>query len=237
MEGRTGVAASRGSRRGATGAGSARRPPVERSLRTQGRHTRARLLDAGMQVLRERGYHAARVDDVVRLAGVSHGTFYLYFSNKEDLFRALAEQCAEEMTALAASLGPVPAGAGGVAALRRWLGEFVATYRAYGVVIRAWMERQVGDRELVRLGGRTFAAIAAALVERIEEAAPGTPRHDAELRAAALLAMVERLTYYVTSRGSEAGDEAVVATLAQVVHRGFFSPTGGTGSRLRLARA
>jgi AcrR family transcriptional regulator len=29
------------------------------------------------------------VDDVVRRAQTSHGTFYLYFSNKEDLFKAL----------------------------------------------------------------------------------------------------------------------------------------------------
>jgi AcrR family transcriptional regulator len=206
-------------------------------MRTQGRHTRARLLDAGMQVLRERGYHAARVDDVVRRAGVSHGTFYLYFANKEDLFRALALQCAEEMTALAGSLGPVEPGASGVAELRRWSGEFVATYRAYGVVIRAWMERQVGDRELVRLGARTFASIAAALVERIEAANPGLRRHDAELRAAALLAMVERLTYYVTSRELEVDDGAVAATLAVVAHRGFFAAGGATSSRLRLARA
>lgn len=231
------MAAAGDAKRRAAAAGAARRSGGDRALRSQGRHTRARLLDAGMQVLRERGYHAARVDDVVRRAGVSHGTFYLYFANKEDLFRALALQCAEEMTVMAASLGPVGPGPAGVAELRRWLGEFVATYRAYGVVIRAWMERQVGDRELVRLGARTFASIAAALVERIEESDPGLPHHDAELRAAALLAMVERLTYYVTSRGLDAGDDAVVATLALVVHRGFFTVGEATSSRLRLARA
>ena len=83
-------------------------PTDGRELRRQGRRTMAKLLDAGMRVLAERGYHAARVDDVVRLAKVSHGTFYLYFANKEDLFRALAVQCADEMTGLAARLGPVP---------------------------------------------------------------------------------------------------------------------------------
>ena len=76
-------------------------PTDGRELRRQGKRTMAKLMDAGMRVLSERGYHAARVDDVVRLAKVSHGTFYLYFSNKEDLFRALAVQCADDMTALA----------------------------------------------------------------------------------------------------------------------------------------
>ena len=63
-------------------------PASERELRTQGKQTMAKLLDAGLLVLTERGYHAARVDDIVRVADMSHGTFYLYFANKEDLFRA-----------------------------------------------------------------------------------------------------------------------------------------------------
>ena len=48
-----------------------------------------RLLDAAIVVFDERGYHAARVDDIVRVAETSHGTFYLYFSSKENLFQAL----------------------------------------------------------------------------------------------------------------------------------------------------
>ena len=48
-----------------------------------------KLLDAGLAEFDERGFQAVRVDDVVRRAKISHGTFYLYFSNKEDLFKAL----------------------------------------------------------------------------------------------------------------------------------------------------
>ena len=44
---------------------------------------------------------------MVRVAGVSHGTFYLYFANKEELVRALAERCADEADALAAALPPI----------------------------------------------------------------------------------------------------------------------------------
>src|SRR6185503_19557856 len=65
-------------------------PTRGRELRARGQRTQARLLEAGARVFAERGYHAARVDDVVKAARTSHGTFYLYFSNKEDLFRALA---------------------------------------------------------------------------------------------------------------------------------------------------
>ena len=54
--------------------------------------------------VREAGLHAARVDDIVKVAATSHGTFYLYFANKEELFHALAEQVAGELEALAGRL-------------------------------------------------------------------------------------------------------------------------------------
>src|ERR1700720_2177211 len=72
-------------------------PPQARELRAQGRKTMRRLLDAGMRVFADRGFHAARVDDIVRAARTSHGTFYLYFTSKDDLFRALAEDVAAAM--------------------------------------------------------------------------------------------------------------------------------------------
>jgi AcrR family transcriptional regulator len=83
-----------------------------RALGRQGKATRTRLLPAAVPALAGNGYHAARVDDVARTAGVSHGTFYLYFANMEDLFRALAEQCADEADTLAESLGRVDLGFG-----------------------------------------------------------------------------------------------------------------------------
>ena len=40
----------------------------------------------------ERGYAAARLDDVAARAGVSKGTLYLYFENKEELFKAVVRE-------------------------------------------------------------------------------------------------------------------------------------------------
>ena len=45
------------------------------------------ILDAALAVFAERGLAAARLDDIAKLAGVSKGTIYLYFANKEELFR------------------------------------------------------------------------------------------------------------------------------------------------------
>ncbi len=47
------------------------------------------LLDAALEVFVERGYTATRLDDVARRAGVTKGAMYLYFENKEALFKAM----------------------------------------------------------------------------------------------------------------------------------------------------
>jgi AcrR family transcriptional regulator len=44
---------------------------------------------AALEVFAEKGFAAARLDEIARCAGVSKGTLYLYFKDKEDLFRAV----------------------------------------------------------------------------------------------------------------------------------------------------
>jgi len=50
------------------------------------------LLAAALDLFVERGYAATRLDDVAARAGVSKGTLYLYFENKEDLFKAVVRE-------------------------------------------------------------------------------------------------------------------------------------------------
>ena len=45
------------------------------------------ILAAALEVFGEHGLAAARLDDIAKRAGVSKGTIYLYFANKEELFR------------------------------------------------------------------------------------------------------------------------------------------------------
>jgi AcrR family transcriptional regulator len=47
------------------------------------RPQRAKLLDAMVRVVAEKGYEAATVADAVKLARVSRGTFYELFESKE----------------------------------------------------------------------------------------------------------------------------------------------------------
>jgi AcrR family transcriptional regulator len=50
------------------------------------------LLASAMELFVERGFASTRLEDVARRAGVSKGTLYLYYANKEDLFKAVVRQ-------------------------------------------------------------------------------------------------------------------------------------------------
>lgn len=47
---------------------------------------------AALELFSERGYAATRLEDVAARAGVSKGTVYLYFANKEELFKAVLHE-------------------------------------------------------------------------------------------------------------------------------------------------
>jgi AcrR family transcriptional regulator len=194
--------------------------PATRELRARGQRTRRQLLDAGVEVFASKGYFAARVDDIVKLARTSHGTFYLYFSNKEELFRALAAEVSDEMQALAESLGPLEPGPEGEARLRAWIVRFADLYERYGPVIRAWTEAEIGSHEFGRLGNDVLVRFTRVLTTRIAQTA--SPDLDATIAAVALVAMFERLNYYVLAGQVRAGREEIVDTLALVTQRAVF---------------
>jgi len=50
------------------------------------------ILDAALQLFTEKGFSATRMMDVAKSAGTSKGTLYLYFSNKEAIFKEVVQQ-------------------------------------------------------------------------------------------------------------------------------------------------
>ncbi|HYE42134.1 MAG TPA: TetR/AcrR family transcriptional regulator [Caulobacteraceae bacterium] len=63
----------------------------------------AEIVEAAFAVFAEKGFAAARLDEIARRAGVSKGALYLYFETKEDLFRAVVRDAvAPNVAAIAA---------------------------------------------------------------------------------------------------------------------------------------
>ena len=55
------------------------------------------ILDAGRRVFAEIGYAAATVRDIVRATPLASGTFYNYFSSKEEVFQAIRDETASAL--------------------------------------------------------------------------------------------------------------------------------------------
>jgi AcrR family transcriptional regulator len=186
---------------------------ADRALRPRGEKTRQRLLEAGAAVLPARGYHDARVDDIVAAAGVSHGTFYRYFGNKDDFFRALAEAAASRLSELIDRLDLAAAPDD----LRAWLRDWLAAYRADGGVISTWQEMQTSE-ELADFSRRVAASVFTRLVRLLQRRDFGNAMVD----ATTLLALIERVPYSVYTLGFTSEADAVENMLV-AVRRGFLA--------------
>jgi AcrR family transcriptional regulator len=179
-----------------------------------------RLLDAGLEVFARRGYHAARVDDIVKVARTSHGTFYLYFASKDDLFRALALDVADAMESLVGELGELTPDDEGRARLRAWLARFAELHRHFGPVIRVWTEADLDSTDVGRLGTDVLGQMSIAFARRIADV-PAL-RVDPQIAALALVAMIERLSFFVLSGQVAATEDETIDTLAEVTFAALF---------------
>lgn len=57
--------------------------------------TRTRILEAAVKIFATKGYHDAKVDDIVNEAQTSKGAFYFYFPSKQEIFTALSDTFAD----------------------------------------------------------------------------------------------------------------------------------------------
>ncbi len=65
-----------------------------RAARAERRRAQRRraILDAAKRVFRDKGYHPTSVHDIIDDARIARGTFYLYFSSKQDVFGDLVDE-------------------------------------------------------------------------------------------------------------------------------------------------
>jgi AcrR family transcriptional regulator len=90
------------------------------------------LVEAALELFVEKGFAATRLEDVAARAGVSKGTLYLYFDNKEALFKAVVQE------------GIVPVIEEGEALLQQYQGPAAELLR---IVVHRWWET-VGASQL-----------------------------------------------------------------------------------------
>jgi AcrR family transcriptional regulator len=187
-----------------------------------------RLLEAGRAEFDEAGLQAARVEDIVKRAKTSHGTFYLYFANKDDLFRTLLRDALVDMSSIADDFPVVTSNEAGRTALRRWVHSFSEAYAVHAAVIRILSQADVVGENVFGDGLHLMFRIAEAMTQGMT-AASGGPAGDglhtehAELTAVACLMMLERINYLMSAAEVHLPREEMIDRISAIIYASFRS--------------
>lgn len=197
-------------------------PASKRVLRSQGRRTMRKLLDAAMVAFDRRGYHATRVNDIVEIAKTSHGTFYLYFSNKDDLVRTLVTEAAGEAQTLSDALSGLPADGNtpGWDDVHSWVKAYSELWTRYAPLFRTWTDVASVDPDLIEGIRRTFTEIFGALTRQIGTDSSGHVI-DPDVAGLATLALLDRF-HYLSEFVGQPIDDVALDTITTMLYRALF---------------
>ncbi len=192
------------------------RPSPPRTRR--GQDTRAAILRAAEAVIGETGFAAASIADITKRAGIAQGTFYIYFSSKDEVFRELVVEMGRLTRAyLTEAVADAPdrltAERRG---LRAYLGFVVERPALYSIV----MEARFVAPDAYRAHYTTFArgyAQNLGTAAREGEIRPG----DAEIRAWALMGMAVTLGERFAVWEAGADLDRVVDQVFDMLERGL----------------
>lgn len=179
------------------------------------------LADAGAAQFRARGYRSTSVDDIVAAAEVARGTFYKYFSDKQDLLAAVGAEVYRAATVFAERIGHVDPVAD-ESALRHWLSTYVEFYDRYSGCIDAWAEGTTDDPTIVGIGenGQVLMDIGAA---RMLTRRSGAYPYDPVISALILRALVTRVPEAALDLPEPLSQDDVIELLVTCIKRGFFA--------------
>lgn len=196
------------------------------SRQEQAAATRRHLLDAAGAVFEERGYKATTVGAITDRANTAHGTFYLYFRNKEDAFCQVIESVIVDELAgnVVVPLDDAPR-----PAMEEGIRAFLSVYDKHTGLWRALLEGMLQSprvqqmwldlrRDLVVRLSDTFAA---------QQRSGRVREFDTMTVAHALAAMTEWSAFTHLVLGEPTPDrprdpEALVTTLADLWYRSIF---------------
>jgi AcrR family transcriptional regulator len=191
-----------------------RAPPVT----ARGARTRASLVAAARVVFERDGYLDARLTDITAEAKCSTGSFYTYFSSKDEIFQAVMEAAQHDM------LHPgfpriEEAEASPEAVIRASNRAYLEAYKRNAKLMQILEQVAVVDpkfREVRRSRSRVFLQRNARGIKRLQDEGLVDPELDPMMAARALSGMVARLAYDVFCLGEKVPMKQMVDTTTRM---------------------
>jgi AcrR family transcriptional regulator len=183
----------------------------------RGNRTRDALVGAARRVFERDGFLEARITDIADEAGVAAGSFYTYFTSKDDVFAAVMDEVNEEMLHPRLSTADRDDPVAVIEAANR---AYLAAYRRNAKLMGLMEEVAQVDEEFRRQRMRRATAFVrrnARAIARLQQRGLADPELDPELAAHAMSSMVSRMAYlrYVQGFGT-ASAEALTQTLTRL---------------------
>ncbi|MFD6161245.1 TetR/AcrR family transcriptional regulator [Nocardia sp. NPDC060256] len=166
--------------------------PAGSSLRDeQKQQTRTRLMAGAKELFSTRGYAAVRVDDIAAAVGCSRATFYLHFTSKLEVLRAIAEQStAPSALHFYEDLDRV-LDTGSRAEFVAWMTRAIEWFHEYRDLLPAWDEATALEPEFREIARNGIIALPNAMTSYLARW-PAERADEARLRVELLVAQLER---------------------------------------------
>jgi len=165
-----------------------REQPRGRLRAAQREFTRARIVEAAIEVFAEKGYARTTVDDIASRAGSTRATFYLHFRAKSEILTDLMARSEEHYHRIYQQLSAVVAEHPTLPGVRTWLSLAMSEWRSIGRLSRPVHEAAAIEPEVSELNSARYNAQITELAEALRGGAPSLPTADAEVYASILLA-------------------------------------------------
>jgi AcrR family transcriptional regulator len=188
----------------------------------RGAVTRARLVEAAAAVFAEYGYNAARISDMVRLAGISQGNFYRHFQSKDEILLAVMEGPLEELRRSSSVHSGAEVVLSDLVTANR---AFFSAYARHRHVIRVMREAAATNPDFGRLWlkiRRGFVERTMHWLERLQAVGRLEAGANVELLAEALGSIVEHLAYVQIALAPELPRGETLDDLGRVAGEAWF---------------
>ncbi|WP_228538702.1 TetR/AcrR family transcriptional regulator [Nocardia sp. XZ_19_385] len=153
--------------------------------------TRAKLIEGAKALFSGQGYASVRVDDIAAAVGCSRATFYLHFTGKLDILRAVAEQStAPSALHFYEDLDRV-LDTGSRAEFVAWMTRAIEWFQEYKDLLPAWDEATALEPEFREIAKQGILALPNAMTSYLARW-PADRKDEARLRVELLVAQLER---------------------------------------------
>jgi AcrR family transcriptional regulator len=195
---------------------------------------RQKLLNHARDVFARRGYHEAKIEDIVTAAGIARGTFYLYFEDKRTVFEEIVDRAFTQIGMAIVRVDPKDTGRTVADQVHENIRRIVGTLLEDRPTTKILLADAVGldpafDRKLQSF----YEVVENLLVESLREGqalgvvAPG----DARMFAYLILGAMKEILFQVVRREASYTEKEVVDAIYDFLGHGCLRIKGAAGKK------